>query len=153
MSSSLNQGRARRYWTFCPLRTSGGQCRLWKRRMRKVRCRSGSYRRERSGKRRGGRRSAASRTRGRKNTSGSYPPRRSWQWQIQSRGRLGLLVSGFVSFVISLVRFHTIWDRPGRRAKGCLHCAASRGLRRGIGLYIWVHAPRHDLTRSHTSNE
>jgi len=82
-----------------------------------------------------------------------YPRRRSWQWQIQSRGRLGLLVSGFISFLISLVRFHTIWDTPGRRAKGCLHCAASRGSRRGIGLYIWVHAPRHDLTRSHTSNE
>jgi len=25
-------------------------------------------------------------------------------------------------------------DRPGRRAKGCLHGAALRGLRRGIGI-------------------
>jgi len=30
----------------------------------------------------------------------------------------------------------TLRDRPGRRAKGSLHRAATRGLRRGNGLYI-----------------
>ena len=37
---------------------------------------------------------------------------------------------------------------PGGGHKGSLHCAALRGLRPGNGLY-----PRHDLDRSHTSND
>jgi len=47
-------------------------------------------------------------------------------------------------------------DQPPhiRDGAGSLHRAATRGLQRGNGLYVWTaKAPRHDLDRSHTSTE
>ena len=62
--------------------------------------RRGSYARGRSRKRRGGRRSLAPRTKGRRNMGCSFLPRRSWRRQNRSRGRKCL---SFVTF-FSLVR-------------------------------------------------
>ena len=49
-----------------------------------------------------------------------------------------MLVSGFVSFVISLVRYHDLAGQAWAEGNGSLHRAAIRGLRRGNGLYIWA---------------
>jgi len=57
-----------------------------------------------------------------------------------------------IPFICYLVGAHQMfWDRPGRRAKGGLQRAAACGLRTGNGLYIL--RARHDLSRSHASNE
>jgi len=51
--------------------------------------------------------------------------------------------------VFSFVIFSSyVLGGPGGGHKGSLHCAALRGRRPGNGLY-----PRHDLDRSHTSND
>jgi len=50
-----------------------------------------------------------------------------------------------LSFVISLVRIFSLWDRPGRRAKGSLQRAVTaRTADRKTGLNV----RRHDLYRS-----
>ena len=51
------------------------------------------------------------------------PP--SWHRQTGNRGRF---YSSFgISFVVSLVRFHTFWDRPGWRARGSSQRVALHG--------------------------
>ena len=54
----------------------------------------------------------------------SYPRLTSWRPQGRSR-RFPLSLSFVLSFVISLVRVTSSWDRPGRRAKGHLQRVAT----------------------------
>jgi len=54
----------------------------------------------------------------------------------------------FLSYVLSLVRYTSSWDRPMRRAKGILqHAATARTADRRTGQNIH----RHDLYKSHAS--
>jgi len=56
----------------------------------------------------------------------------SWRPQEGVGGGYGFLCYLFcLSFVISLVRIISPWDRPGRRAKGACNMPPSRGLRTG----------------------
>jgi len=53
-----------------------------------------------------------------------------------------------LSFMISLVRTLSSWDRPGRRAKVSLQRAATARTADGKN---WVNVRRHYLYRSHAS--
>jgi len=79
----------------------------------------------------------------------SYPRPTSWRRQVRSRGT-GCAFPLFLPFVISLGASTLYWDRPGRRAKGVLatsrHCA-------DCGQEADCTYSRHDLHRSHASNE
>ena len=60
------------------------------------------------------------------------PP--SWCPRERSRtwGQLSFVLSFCLSFEISLVRFTSSWDRPGRRAKGSYNKPPDRQVEAGV---------------------
>jgi len=128
-------GVDRQCWTSSPQRTWGGWCHRWKRRTPGVRCQSGS-----SG-------SAGSRRRRGRNPRCFFPPPHSSHRRARSRRRIALFFL-LSPLSISLDASTFSWDRPGRRAKGCLQRAATvRTVDRKTGQNV----RRHDLPRSNAS--
>ena len=91
-----------------------------------------------------------SRTPGGGNYRCSYP--RLTSWRRQAGGRVaGCAFPLFLPFVNFLGRVYlSSWDRHGRRAKGCLQQAATA---RTADRKTDCTYSRHDLHRSHASNE
>ena len=130
----------RQCWTFSPLRMCEGWCHRWKRVTPGVRCQSGSSESGWSGKRNRRRRRRGWVPRGNwvqgRSHRCSCPCLRSWYRQRRSEKESRffpfIFPSVTVSFVFSLVRITSSWDRPGWRAKrGACNEPPLRGLRTG----------------------